>query len=367
MHPQTRRAVLLALAVHLLLFLVVFVALDLSQYFHSPPAQAQIINAAVTPPVTTQQEREAQQQAEREARAKAEAERQRREQAAEEARRQAAAEAQRRKQAAEQAQRKAQAAARRKAEQQRKDALRKKLKALDCEHVISAGIQPSSQSEKPLKAHVADCWSAHRQALAKAAEAAQDKQAAQRAAQDQQRRDVEAEAKRKAKAQAEAKRKTQAEAKRKAEAERKAKAEARRKAEAARRAQEQAAIQQQMQAEMAAEQARLAAAQRAAEQAALDARLSSIAGVWGARVRAVVERKWIRPPSTLEKFSCEVFVRIDNDGKVVDAKVTRSSGDPVIDRSVITAVLKSSPLPLPEDRRVLEKYDHAIKFEFKPR
>ena len=58
-------------------------------------------------------------------------------------------------------------------------------------------------------------------------------------------------------------------------------------------------------------------------------------------------------------------VRLIPGGDVVSVSVVRSSGDPVFDRSVETAVLKASPLPLPEDP-ALFKHFREINFNFDP-
>jgi len=167
---------------------------------------------------------------------------------------------------------------------------------------------------------------------------------------------AEAEAKRKAaakqKAEAEAKRKAETEARRKAEAEakRKAEAEAKRKAEEARRKQAEAEL-----------QARLAAEQAAAEQA----RASGIVNEYVGYIADKVRRNWLRPPGSPQGLSCEVQVSLIPGGDVSRVRITRSSGDPIFDRSVETAVYKAAPLPLPPDSSLFN-YFREIRFVFKP-
>ena len=50
---------------------------------------------------------------------------------------------------------------------------------------------------------------------------------------------------------------------------------------------------------------------------------------------------------------------------MVSATVVRSSGDPLFDRSVETAVLKASPLPLPTDASLFNHF-REINFNFDP-
>ena len=58
-------------------------------------------------------------------------------------------------------------------------------------------------------------------------------------------------------------------------------------------------------------------------------------------------------------------VRLIPGGEVLEAKIVRSSGDAVFDRSVENAVQKASPLPLPENPELLEQF-REIEFIFRP-
>jgi colicin import membrane protein len=51
------------------------------------------------------------------------------------------------------------------------------------------------------------------------------------------------------------------------------------------------------------------------------------------------------------------------DGKVTDARVLESCGNNAIDRSVVTAIYKASPLPLPLEPRV---FDPNVTVQFTP-
>ena len=52
-------------------------------------------------------------------------------------------------------------------------------------------------------------------------------------------------------------------------------------------------------------------------------------------------------------------------GRVMNVKVLVSSGDPVLDRSAVTAVLKASPLPLPKIPALLKQFKQ-IELTVKP-
>lgn len=169
-------------------------------------------------------------------------------------------------------------------------------------------------------------------------------------------RKMETEQKRKAatdaqrKAEEQAKRQAEDEAKRKAVAESKRQAEedAKRKADEARRQRE---AEEALQRELAEEQ------QRRLSQSAIEQQKAII--------RQKVTRNWIRPPSARAGMSCEVFVRLIPGGEVVEARVVRSSGDAMFDRSVEAAVLKASPLPMPSDPSLLDQF-RQLQFLFKP-
>lgn len=145
--------------------------------------------------------------------------------------------------------------------------------------------------------------------------------------------------------QEEARKKAQEEAQRKAEeeAQRKAEAERKRKEEEARAAKD---LQRKLQSE---EQARENAAQQ---------------NEWIARITSKVQNNWLRPPAGPEDFSCGVHVTLLPDGTIVSREITQSCGSPVLDDSVLRALDKSSPLPLPENPNA---FDRDLNFTFTPK
>jgi len=175
----------------------------------------------------------------------------------------------------------------------------------------------------------------------------------------QARKKLKAEKKRKDAAQkkrrAEQKKKALAEQKRKAEAARiKAEAEKKRKAEVARK---KAAAEREMRERLAAEQQRLRAQRESAMQRIVDK--------YGLYIKEKVQRSWIRPSASRASLSCTVKVRLIPGGEVVEVKIIRSSGNAAFDRSVEAAVFKASPLPVPTDPEVMDKF-RSITFEFNP-
>ncbi len=202
------------------------------------------------------------------------------------------------------------------------------------------------------------------------AQAKRQAAAAEKQRQEEARRKAEAEKQRQAeeaRREAEAEKQRQEEARRKAEAEKQRQEEARRKAEAEKKRQEEArrkaeaearkAAEAEMQARLAAEQARLASQRQSAMQ--------SMINEYVAYIKEKVERNWIQPPGSSSALSCTVQVRLIPSGEVIDAQIVRSSGDAAFDRSVEAAVFKASPLPVPPDAEVMQRF-RSIRFEFKP-
>jgi len=167
---------------------------------------------------------------------------------------------------------------------------------------------------------------------------------------------LKAEAERKKKAEQEAKQKT-AEKKRKAEAERKKKAEQEAKQKAAAEKKRKAEAARQQEAEQALQ------AQLAEEQA--QARAEHALSEYIPYIQNKIQRSWLRPAGSPPGLTCLIQVKLIPGGEVVSAKVIRSSGDLLFDKSVETAVLKASPLPLPSDPGMF-KYFREINFNFDP-
>ncbi|MCA1804081.1 MAG: cell envelope integrity protein TolA, partial [Xanthomonadaceae bacterium] len=136
------------------------------------------------------------------------------------------------------------------------------------------------------------------------------------------------------------KRKAEAEAKRKAEAEAKRKAEA----------------DAQRKAELAAERARLDQERQRAVAAAINQ--------YTAHIQDKVRRNW-RLPANWRGLSCTVRVSLIPGGDVVRVQIVRSSGDPVFDRSVESAVFQAAPLPVPSEPQLFDAF-REFQFEFDP-
>ena len=176
--------------------------------------------------------------------------------------------------------------------------------------------------------------------------------AARSQAEQQARAQADAEARRKAVAAAAQRRKLVAEAA------------ARRKAEAAAQAREQAARQRQ------AEEARNRSQREADLRARLadeERRTAAVAGglraQYVAMIQARIQRNWIRPASARPGLKCQVRVAQIPGGEVVGATLGTCNGDEAVRQSIVSAVLRSSPLPMPPDPSLFER---NLVIEFVP-
>ena len=80
-----------------------------------------------------------------------------------------------------------------------------------------------------------------------------------------------------------------------------------------------------------------------------------------------IRRVWVRPRGSRPDLVCTVEVRLIPGGEVVPGSVSivRSSGDPAYDRSVVSAVYRASPLPVPSGRLFEQFRDAQLLFRAK--
>ncbi|SHF20217.1 Cell division and transport-associated protein TolA [Marinomonas polaris DSM 16579] len=173
-----------------------------------------------------------------------------------------------------------------------------------------------------------------KQAKDKAEAEKQETERKQKAA-EQKRTAQEAESKRLAQEQADKKRLAEKEASEKKKQELARKAEADRVAEEERKRQEEAAklAEKKKAEEAAAKAAAEEAMQRAADEAQM---VQSISGLINDRVTAA----WIRPPSARNNMKAQLRIYFLPNGEVMNAQITKSSGDALFDQRAVDAVYK---------------------------
>ena len=81
---------------------------------------------------------------------------------------------------------------------------------------------------------------------------------------------------------------------------------------------------------------------------------------------ARIQQHWRRDLDQTTGLSCLVRVRILATGEVIEATVIKSSGNLAFDRSATSAVMRATPLPLPEDERARNEFVRGFNFLFKP-
>jgi colicin import membrane protein len=81
------------------------------------------------------------------------------------------------------------------------------------------------------------------------------------------------------------------------------------------------------------------------------------------RIRAKVRQNWILPQDLQGNPEAVFDVVQLPTGEVLSVKLSKSSGNPAYDAAVERAILKSSPLPLPEPRSL---FDRRLKLTFRP-
>jgi colicin import membrane protein len=111
------------------------------------------------------------------------------------------------------------------------------------------------------------------------------------------------------------------------------------------------------------EQRRKADAERAAREATAASRNKALAD-YENRIRIKVKQNWILPQDLSGNPEAVFDVVQLPTGEVISVKLSKTSGNPAYDAAVERAILKSSPLPLPEPRSL---FDRRLKLTFRPR
>lgn len=99
------------------------------------------------------------------------------------------------------------------------------------------------------------------------------------------------------------------------------------------------------------EKARLEAklnAEKQQQQSLQQMRINNQVARFKALIESAIERQWLIPEGVNKNASCTLSITLDSAGKVQSVNIVRSSGNAILDRSAITAVLKASPLPVPQ-------------------
>ena len=82
--------------------------------------------------------------------------------------------------------------------------------------------------------------------------------------------------------------------------------------------------------------------------------------------RNKVSKNWLSQERYIGKnLETKLEISLSSAGDVISVNIIKSSGDPALDLSAKNAILKSSPLPVPNDKEIFEEFK-KYRFTFKP-
>lgn len=117
-----------------------------------------------------------------------------------------------------------------------------------------------------------------------------------------------------------------------------------------------------------AEKARLEAkltAEKQKQQSLQQMRINNQVARFKALIESAIERQWLIPEGISKNASCELSITLDRFGRVQSVNIVRSSGSVILDRSAVTAVLKASPLPVPQMPSLFKEFQ-TLQLTVKP-
>lgn len=86
-----------------------------------------------------------------------------------------------------------------------------------------------------------------------------------------------------------------------------------------------------------------------------------------AQIRAKISQAWRYPPSARPDMRVEVRIQLVPTGEVINVSLVTSSGNEALDRSVLAAVKRAQPLPVPADGRLFEQQFRNFSMGFSPK
>lgn len=103
-------------------------------------------------------------------------------------------------------------------------------------------------------------------------------------------------------------------------------------------------------------QEQAAAAQQARQNAENQARMAGEIDKYKALIVNAIGNNWILPENVNKSLECKFRIRLAPGGAVLDVNLISTSGDPLLDKSAENAIRKASPLPVPTDAEVFNKF-----------
>lgn len=84
------------------------------------------------------------------------------------------------------------------------------------------------------------------------------------------------------------------------------------------------------------------------------------------QIRAKISKSWRYPPSARPDMEVVVRIQLVPTGEVIDVSIITGSGNEALDRSVLAAVNRAQPLPVPKDTRLFEQQFRSFVMAFRP-
>ena len=84
------------------------------------------------------------------------------------------------------------------------------------------------------------------------------------------------------------------------------------------------------------------------------------------QIQAKIYEAWRYPPSARPEMEVIVRIALVPTGEVIQVVLEKSSGNQALDRSVLAAVKRAEPLPVPSDNRLFEQQFRNFVMSFKP-
>lgn len=105
--------------------------------------------------------------------------------------------------------------------------------------------------------------------------------------------------------------------------------------------------------------------QAARDQAAQQAATGRVVDEYISKIRSKIRNNIVMPPDVANDARAEFLVTLLPGGRVMNARLAKSSGNATYDNAVERAILKSDPLPLPADAGLFNRF-RELKLGFKP-
>jgi colicin import membrane protein len=105
--------------------------------------------------------------------------------------------------------------------------------------------------------------------------------------------------------------------------------------------------------------------QVARDKLAQDAAIGKVVDEFSAKISAKIKRNIVEPPDVSNDARAEFLVTVLPGGRVLPPRLVKSSGNAAYDSAVERAILKSEPLPMPEDAGLFNRF-RELKLGFQP-